>query len=236
VQMMALPDLPEFGRDQLLGFERDLMGLYITDHPLQAHTATFAKRNCTKIAELAELSDRHEVLLGGIITAMKPFTSKKSGEPMAFFTLEDMTATMRVTIFPSNFAQWGDAIAKDAIVMVKGRTSYRDRMRDDDDDEGERTVELLADEVYTVSGGARKADTAGRKIIIRLDEGKRNNLRFVRETIEQYRGNGGAQEVYLHVPVGEELKVVRTELFAEFTDPFRVAIEKLLGRQAVWQE
>jgi len=165
---------------------------------------------------------------------MKPFTSKKSGEPMAFFTLEDMTATVSVTIFPSNFAQWGDAIAKDAIVMVKGKTSYRDRMRDDD--EGERTVELLADEVYTVSGGAGKADTAGRKIIIRLDEGKRSNLRFVRETIEQYRGNGGAQEVYLHVPVGEELKVVRTELFAEFTDPFRVAIEKLLGRQAVWQE
>ncbi len=145
-----------------------------------------------------------------------------------------MTVTVSVTIFPSNFAQWGDAIAKDAIVMVKGKTNYRDRMRDDD--EGEKTVELLADEVYTVSGGAGKADAVSRKIIIRLDEGKRNNLRFVRETIEQYRGNGGAQEVYLHVPVGEELKVVRTELFAEFTDPFRAAIERLLGRQAVWQE
>jgi len=58
----------------------------------------------------------------------------------------------------------------------------------------------------------------------------------VRETIEQYRGNGGAQEVYLQVPAGAELQVVRTELFAEFTDPFCVAIERLLGRQAVWQE
>jgi len=216
--MVALPDLPEFLRDQLLGFERELMGLYLSDHPLQTHLPTFAKRNCLKIAELGELPDRHEVLLSGIITAMKPFTSKKSGEPMAFFTLEDMTATVSVTIFPSNFAQWGEAIAKDAIVMVKGKTNYRDRMRDDD--EGEKTVELLADEVYTVSGVAGKAD----------------NLRFVRETIEQYRGNGGAQEVYLQVPAGAELQVVRTELFAEFTDPFCVAIERLLGRQAVWQE
>jgi DNA polymerase III subunit alpha len=234
IAMVALPDVPEFPRDQLLGWERELLGLYLSDHPLQAHAATFAKRNCLKIAELSELPDRHEVMLGGIITQMKPFTSKKSGEPMAFFTLEDMTGTVSATIFPSCFAQWGENIVKDAIVLVKGKTSYRDRVRDDDD--AERTVELLVDEVYSVAAGAGKADNAVRKIVIRLDESKRGNLRFVRETIEQHRGNGGAQEVYLHVPAGEELKVVKTELLAEFTEPFRMAIERLLGRQAVWQE
>ncbi len=72
--------------------------------------------------------------------------------------------------------------------------------------------------------------------MIKLDPAKPEMLRYVRETVEAHRGNGGASEVFLHVPQGQELHVVRTPLLAEFNEPFRAAIERLLGRQTVWVE
>jgi len=61
-------------------------------------------------------------------------------------------------------------------------------------------------------------------------------MRFVRETVEQHRGNGSACPVYVRVPDGGEIHEVRTELLAEFNEPFRAALERLLGKQSVWVE
>ncbi|HZT43752.1 MAG TPA: DNA polymerase III subunit alpha [Chthonomonadaceae bacterium] len=234
VETISIPSLPDYPRDQILGFERDLLGLYLSDHPLQAFLDTFAKQNATRIADIAEMPDRAEVLLGGIITSIKPFTSKKSGEPMAFFTLEDMTGTVSCTIFPSNYAVQSANLQKDRIVLLKGKTSYRDRVRDDE--EGGHIVEILADAVTPLTKAAGNSSDGPRSIHIRVDPSKKEVLRFVKETVEQHRGNGNAQEIYLHVPDSGQLHVVRTPLFAEFTEPFRAAIERLLGKQTIWVE
>jgi len=234
VEAIPIPDVPDYPSAQLLGFERELLGLYISDHPLQAHLATFEKRGALKIMELAEIPDRQEVLLGGIITSIKPFTSKKSGEPMAFFTLEDMTGTVSCTMFPSSYASQGSLLEKDRIVLLRGRASHRERVREDD--EGGHIVEVLAEEIQPLASGAANGNGGPRAIHIRLDPSKRDVLRFVRDTVEQHRGNGNAQEVYLHIPDGEQLHIVRTPLLAEFTEAFRAALERLLGRQTIWVE
>ena len=232
VETIPIPNVPEFARDQLLGFERDLLGLYISDHPLQTFLPTFEKRRAVRISDLAEMGDRQEVTLGGIITSIKPFTSKKSGEPMAFFNIEDMSGTVACTMFPKIFADFGDRLQKDAIVLLRGKTSHRERVREDDD--GGVIVEILADEVSALSEASGK--DGPKRIVIKLDPTKPEMLRYVKETVEAHRGNGGASEVFLHVPQGQELHVVRTPLFAEFNEPFRAAIERLLGRQTVWVE
>ncbi|MBC7529795.1 MAG: DNA polymerase III subunit alpha [Chthonomonadaceae bacterium] len=234
VSTVTIPNVPDFPRDQLLGYEKDLLGLYISDHPLQAYSLAFQKRNCLTISDLNELPDRTEVLIGGIITAMKPFTSKKSGEPMCFFTLEDMTGNVACTMFPSTFAKEGANIEKDRIVVLRGKTSYRDRMREDD--EGSHIVEILADEIIPLGGGSSEKAAANRRIVIQLDPAKQSVLRFVRDTIESNRGNGGACPVHLRVPDGDMMHEVKTELFAEYNDGFRSAIERLLGRQTIWVE
>jgi DNA polymerase-3 subunit alpha len=233
-EMPSLPSLPDYPRDQLLGFERDLLGLYLSDHPLQTHLAAFEKRGAVRVSDLSELPDRQEVRLGGIITSIKPFTSKKSGEPMAFFNLEDMTGVVACTMFPSAFAAMGDRLEKDRIVLLRGKISHRERVREDD--EGGHIVEILADEITPLAGGAAASNQDANRIVIRLEPEKRHLLRFVKETVEQYRGNGNARDIYLHVPEGDCLHVVRTPLFAEFSEPFRAALERLLGRQTVWIE
>ncbi|HLK58859.1 MAG TPA: DNA polymerase III subunit alpha, partial [Chthonomonadaceae bacterium] len=231
---IPIPNVPDYPRDQLLGFERELLGLYISDHPLQAYLPRFERANALRISDLPEMPDRSDILLGGIITSIKPFTSKKSGEPMAFFTLEDMSGTVSCTMFPSAFAAQGANLQKDKIVLLRGKASHRDRVRDDD--EGGHIVEVLAEQITPLADGGGGANNGPRKIVVRLDPSKRSVFRFVRETIEQYRGNGNACPVYVRVPEGGQMHEVRTELLAEFNEPFRAALERLLGRQSVWQE
>jgi DNA polymerase-3 subunit alpha len=173
-------------------------------------------------------------LLGGIVTGLKPFTSKKSGEPMAFFTLEDMTGTVSCTMFPSAFAAQGQHLEKDKIVLLRGKTSHRERVREDE--EGGVTVEILADEITPLASGGMSGNGGPRQIHIRLDSSKRDVLRFVRETLEQNRGNGNALPIFLHVAEGGQQHTVKTELLAEFTEPFRLALERLIGKQTVWVE
>jgi DNA polymerase III subunit alpha len=232
-ETVPIPNLPDYSRDQLLGFERDLLGLYVSDHPLQSHIATFERRNALRISDLPEMPDRAEILLGGIITSIKPFTSKKSGEPMAFFNLEDMTGTVSCTMFPSSFAAHGHNLEKDRIVILKGKASHRERVREDE--EGGHIVEVLAEEIYPLANGANAADRVN-KIMIQVDPTKREMLRYVRETVEQHRGNGSAAPVHVRVHDGGEVTEVKTELLAEYNDAFRQALERLLGRQSVWVE
>ena len=234
VETIPIPNVPDFPGDQLLGFERDLLGLYLSDHPLQAFLSNFERRNALRVSDLPEVADRQEVLLGGIITSIKPFTSKKSGEPMAFFNLEDMTGTVSCTMFPKVFENYGDRLQKDTIVLIRGKASHRERVREDD--EGGVIVEMLVDEVVPMGSANGGGKDGARRIIIRLDPAKRDVLRYVKETVEAHRGNGSASEVFLHVPQGNELTVVRTPLLAEFNEPFRAAVERLLGKQTVWVE
>src|SRR5688500_14116974 len=117
------------------------------------------------------MGDRQEVKLSGIITTVKPFTSKRSREPMAFFTLEDLTGrTVSVTVFPSTYREYGKEIKKDGIVLIEGRTSSRERVMEDE--EG-GSVEVLADKIVSVAhatnGNGNGKANGSRCVRIRLD-------------------------------------------------------------------
>ena len=182
---------------------------------------------------MPEIPDRTEVVLGGIVTSIKPFTSKRSGEPMAFFTLEDMTGNVACTMFPAVFASQGQYLEKDKIVLLRGKASHRERMRDDD--EGGHIVEILADQITPLAGGS-STNNGPQSIFIQLAPGHQDRLQSIQRTLEHHRGNGGALPVYLRIPEGGKLHVVKTELLAEFNEPFRIALERLLGRHSVWVE
>ena len=137
-------------------------------------------------------------------------------------------------MFPRDYANYRDYVEKDRIVILKGRASYRERVREDE--EGGAIVEVLAEALAPLGGGASSSQNGFHHIVVRLDEGKQDKLRFVRDTIEQYRGNGNARPVYLHVCAQQRRNIVKTPLVAEYTDEFRSAIERLLGKQSIWAE
>src|SRR2546428_12789166 len=96
--------------------------------------------------ELKEQGDRQEVIVGGIITALVPRTTKK-GQPMASVTLEDLTGSIPVTVFPRAYEEYAKYLEKDRIVLVKGKTSVRERVGATEEDEAADIVEVHADEV-----------------------------------------------------------------------------------------
>jgi DNA polymerase III subunit alpha len=231
---VPIPQVSDYPRDQILSFERELLGVYISDHPLLSMVALFKREGVKSAVEINEVGDREDLVIGGIISSVKPFTSKKTGEPMAFFNLEDMTGSISCTIFARPFSQFKDHITKDKIVILKGKASHRDRVRDDE--EGGHNVEMLVDQVVPVGEGTVQLKDMPRKIVINVDDTKRQMLRFVREAIDQHRGNGSACPVFLRVTEANKMHEIRTLLQAEFTDTFRSDVEHILGAQSVWVE
>ena len=118
----------EFDKTERLKFEKEMLGLYVSDHPLLGAEAALRRKVDCPISEVAEREDGTMVVLGGVITGLaRKFTKK--GDQMAVFTLEDLDSSIEVTVFPRVLMEQGHKLLDDAIVTVKGRVDRRDESR-----------------------------------------------------------------------------------------------------------
>src|SRR5207249_1856739 len=125
----------EFSREELLAMEKEMLGLYISDHPLRHVHATLAARINVALNQLLELPDKTPVTVGGLITAVKR-TTTKGGSAMAFVTLEDLTGSCEVIIFPRAYEQVHFLLKRDAVLVVRGKVDVM-----------EQQAKILADRV-----------------------------------------------------------------------------------------
>ncbi|MBR2641144.1 DNA polymerase III subunit alpha [Candidatus Saccharibacteria bacterium] len=130
-------------KEQLL-WERDLMGLYLSAHPLDKYDTYFEEQTHPISLITAENNDKM-VTVGGIITSVRTILTKK-GDKMAFVKLENKTGETEFIVFPSVFAECGGKLEVDNVVKVKGKVNATDR-------DGNMTsdVKLLAEAVETIS-------------------------------------------------------------------------------------
>jgi DNA polymerase-3 subunit alpha len=123
-----LPEVPEFDRKELLAQEKEVLGLYISGHPLEPLAEDLRMRTHS-IQSLQDRLDGDRCTIGGIVTALRRTTTRK-GEPMAFLSVEDLTGQTEVVLFPKLYAQVDrDLIQPDRIVLVRGRVSWRGERR-----------------------------------------------------------------------------------------------------------
>ncbi|MBN2453592.1 MAG: DNA polymerase III subunit alpha [Candidatus Omnitrophica bacterium] len=121
-----VPNIPEWPESQLLTYEKELLGFYITKHPLARFEKLIRTYSTCSSADLRNRGDGEEVLLGGIISKAKFTVTKRTGEKMAIVTLEDLDGTVETLVFPVTFAKAAALIKADAIVFIKGRLSLRE--------------------------------------------------------------------------------------------------------------
>ncbi|MEW6524302.1 MAG: DNA polymerase III subunit alpha [Bacillota bacterium] len=121
----CVPDLPELPLVDRLGEERELLGMYLSGHPLAEHEAKLWALVTAATAELPELPDESQVVLGGLVTAVKQVATR-SGGVMAFMTLEDLAGTVEVLVFPRVLEQSRGFLRVGAPVLVKGRVSHQE--------------------------------------------------------------------------------------------------------------
>jgi len=123
---IEIPDL-QFEKLEQLKFEKEMLGLYISDHPLMGAQAALRRYVDCSIAEL-EFRDEGMVTIGGVITGLSRRFTKK-GDQMAAFVLEDLESSIEVTVFARSLVDNGQFLADDAIVAVTGRLNRRDENR-----------------------------------------------------------------------------------------------------------
>lgn len=128
---IKLPNVGEYKKSDLLAFEKEVIGVYVSGHPMEEFLSKW-KKNATNIStDFAESDDEgkeikvHDgdrVCVGGMINSIS-VKSTKTNKMMAFFTVEDMYGTVEVIVFPKDYEKYRTAIIQDEKVFVRGRVS-----------------------------------------------------------------------------------------------------------------
>jgi len=122
----ALPDMPELTQSELLGFEKDLLGFYLTTHPLEPYRKTLAGKKLMQITELTSDRVGDRVALAGIIVSVKKIITRAGNHEMAFAKLEDLSGMIEVVVFPKIYAITSDLWKTDRIVELTGRLDQKE--------------------------------------------------------------------------------------------------------------
>lgn len=130
---ISMPDVPEFPKEELLAFEKEILGIYISGHPMEEYMETWKNSITAKTTDFmvdeetgqAVVADSARVTVGGMITG-KVVKTTKNGKMMAFVTVEDMVGSVEVLVFPRDYESKRNLLIEDAKVFIQGRTSIGD--------------------------------------------------------------------------------------------------------------
>lgn len=137
VDEIRLPDVNNVDKREMLNWERELIGLYISDHPLTAYQQTFAQIVSYFSGQLGEAQHEEKVRVAGLVTGVRPYTTK-TNKPMGFVTLEDIQGNIELVLFPRTWEKTREQLTVGQIVVVEGKI-----------DTGSTPPKILVDEIRT---------------------------------------------------------------------------------------
>src|SRR5438067_1596865 len=207
----------EYEKNELLRNEKEALGLYVSEHPLEAIRDQLRRKTDATLAELERRRDGEIVTVAGIVSALKQLTTKK-GDPMVFMRLDDVLGSAEVVVFNSVYAASRELLLTDAVLVVKARVDHK---------EGE--TKLIALEVT-----AFEATPERREVRLKIDTRVANRT-LIRELAGVLRDFPGEQRV-----VADLIKSDGTVVY-EFGPDFRVKpepdffaeVKALLGEAAI---
>ncbi len=177
----APPEMPEWPLEQLLAFEKETIGFYVSGHPLDRFAAEIARFSKKNIAELVSEGKSVECKIAGIITEVRSRRTKK-GELMAIFSLEDLSGAVETVVFPSAYQKFESFMTADFPVLVSGRFEKED----------ERSCKLIASDIQPLSGvNQRYAKTL--RISARIADLNPESAIALHRLLENNRGETGVE-------------------------------------------
>ena len=218
---VSLPDLPEWPERERAQKEKEVLGFYLTSHPLDEHKRTLATYASHTTADIAGVKERDEVILGGMLSAIKYSNTKnpQPGKPSryAMFDLEDVEGTIRCILWPEQFAEMGHLVTPDNILVVRGVIDRR----------GGEEANLIVNELIELDQLDSRYTTG---IVVRVHEDRHGPaaLDNLREVVRSYPGSSELQ-LLLMLENGSRvyLKSHRTRLAV--TRELRDRLDDLLG-------
>lgn len=160
VSTLELQPAPQSASErEMLMWERELLGLYLSAHPLDSYDLYLSEKT-TPLNKIKPENDSQQAVVGGIIMSVRQLITK-NGSKMAFVHLEDKSGEIEVVVFPNAFQTYGDRIKEDTVVKISGKVSARDR-----DGNMTNEAQIMANE------------------IIAIDEEEAKNYQATGETVE----------------------------------------------------
>ncbi|HET8606055.1 MAG TPA: DNA polymerase III subunit alpha [Gaiellaceae bacterium] len=213
------PVLPadEFEKAELLRLEKEVLGLYVSEHPLHAIRDQLRRKTDCTLAELDRRRDGEAVTVAGIVAGVKQLTTKK-GEPMVFLTLEDVTGSAECVVFASVYAQARELCTADRIVVARARIDRK---------EGES--KLLASELQPFEAVAER-----REVTLRIDAAKARAgiIRELSRVIGDFPGESPVL-VKCETSEGPRLLQLGPRFRVQPTSEFYGEVKALLGEAAL---
>ena len=236
VHHYTLPNIEEFSKNELLAMEKEMLGLYISQHPLKNFKEKIEEIVNTNSLEALNLPDRSNVILAGVINRIRK-KSTKNGNLMAFINLEDLEGSIEAIIFPKVFDKSKDIILKDAIVVIEGSL-----------DSAEGKVKLIAKNISLLkrykntkkkSIETKKAtkEDKNRKLHIEIDCEK-NQSQILLELKNIFMKHPGKTQIILHFKRNEKSITHRidSKFAIKLTNEFMREIENIIGNNGTWIE
>ncbi|MGD8240967.1 MAG: hypothetical protein PVH68_20615, partial [Armatimonadota bacterium] len=121
-----LPDVVPMSQDDKLAFEQELLGLYVSDHPLFRVEEKLERCTTARLEDLEQFEDGARVVVGGMVGGISPYTTR-AGDPMMFCSLRGLAADVEVTVFPRAMEKCQDVLIDGAIVVLDGRVQREER-------------------------------------------------------------------------------------------------------------
>lgn len=245
-----LPDVMNFQKDELIAQEKEMLGVYISEHPLKEYETQIEKMVTVTAQDLAEVLDSEEsgeahsfvhdgmqAVMAGIITAKKNLITKNN-KMMAFVDLEDLYGTVEVVVFPNIFERFGGLIAEDAIVSISGSINFK---------EGE-VPKLLAERIVDLkslreaggdavmdNGSSNKQESALQPaaepegiVKIKLPSGnQRAILEQIRTAMQQHKGR---YQAIIYLPEGGSFRT-EENLWVNPDPIFRSKVMAIVGEE-----
>ncbi|MFI5265444.1 MAG: OB-fold nucleic acid binding domain-containing protein, partial [Candidatus Levyibacteriota bacterium] len=123
----TISDMEEFSEREMLMFEKELLGFFLTNHPLNQELENLARFITHNISDLEEEREETVLKIGGLVSSVKKIITKKSNQEMAFVTVEDIAGiSIECVVFPKTYENTKNVLLRDAIVIVEGRLQFKD--------------------------------------------------------------------------------------------------------------
>jgi DNA polymerase-3 subunit alpha len=198
--------------------EKEVLGYYLTSHPLDEHRETLATYCSHSTAGIANVPGRSEVYLGGMISSLKYSHTKANNAKYVMFDLEDLDGIIRCILWPDEFAKIGQLVVADAILAVRGTVDRRP---------GSEEANLIVNELFPLDELKRRG-TKG--VVIRIDEEKHGPavMDRLKEVVAGFPGTCNLQ-LALSLADGSRLYLKSNSLHIELNPAFRERIDELLG-------
>ncbi len=223
-------------KDQMLAWEKELLGLYITEHPFSSYSEKIQDYT-TSINELSHVPPKKRVIVAGIITQIKKILTRNH-DPMLFVKIEDNTGSVEVLVFPKVLEQYPEVWQEDRVVAIAGRLSEKDDEK-----------KLLVDDVTVMNTDNAEEVIAGFSKKRNRNNYDRNNMpynenlfinvpsRAKRDIYDKLKvilqKNPGKINVFLVVPARTGQRVIKTSLAVNHSPDLVKEIESVIGKDMI---